>query len=76
MGRVDIPDRSCRGICSQFIAKKPREGSRYSNGQKRCQLCVKFISWEGNWCPCCGYRLRARPRTRRYKEKLEYARVS
>ncbi len=76
MGRVDIPHQSCRGLCIEYKATKPRVGSRYSNGQKRCQLCVKFITWEGSWCPCCGYRLRTRPRIRKYKEMLKLARVS
>ena len=43
---------------------------RYATGQKRCQICELFIKWEGQWCPCCGYRLRAKPRNLRYKIKL------
>ncbi|MGC1132705.1 MAG: hypothetical protein WA941_07775, partial [Nitrososphaeraceae archaeon] len=39
-------------------------------GQKRCQICEIFIDWEGLWCPCCGYRLRAKPRNLRYKSKM------
>ena len=29
-----------------------------------------FIKWEGLWCPCCGYRLRTKPRNLKYKAKL------
>jgi len=29
-----------------------------------------FIKWEGLWCPCCGYRLRTKPRKLEYKIKL------
>jgi len=26
--------------------------------------------WDGLWCPCCGYRLRTKPRNLKYKAKL------
>ncbi|MEW5841150.1 MAG: hypothetical protein AB1753_09120, partial [Thermoproteota archaeon] len=38
--------------------------------QKRCQICEIFIKWDGLWCPCCGYRLRTKPRNLKYKAKL------
>ena len=32
---------------------------------------VRFsLKWEGLWCPCCGYRLRTKPRNLKYKAKL------
>ncbi|MDW3630803.1 MAG: hypothetical protein QOK71_05150, partial [Nitrososphaeraceae archaeon] len=43
---------------------------RYASGQKRCQICEIFIKWDGLWCPCCGYRLRTKPRNLKYKAKL------
>ncbi|HZC20317.1 MAG TPA: hypothetical protein VE223_01595, partial [Nitrososphaeraceae archaeon] len=43
---------------------------RYVSGQKRCQICEIFIKWDGLWCPCCGYRLRTKPRNLKYKAKL------
>ena len=36
-------------------------------GQKRCQVCEIYLEWQGTWCPCCGYRLRIRPRNGKYK---------
>jgi hypothetical protein len=52
-------------------AIKPAEGGgRYSSGQRRCQICEIFIKWDGLWCPCCGYRLRTKPRNLKYKAKL------
>ena len=33
-------------------------------------ICEIFINWEGLWCPCCGYRLRTKPRNLKYKAKL------
>jgi hypothetical protein len=28
------------------------------------------MKWDGLWCPCCGYRLRTKPRNLKYKAKL------
>ncbi len=57
----------CRGICSRYKAVGiPSEG-RYKNGQKRCQVCNIFIVFDGIWCPCCGYKLRSKPRNKKYK---------
>jgi hypothetical protein len=49
---------------------KPVGTGRYSIGQKRCQVCELFIKWDGFWCPCCGYRLRTRPRNLKFKAKM------
>jgi hypothetical protein len=61
----------CNGICVRHKATKPNGAGRYASGQKRCQVCEIFINWDANnFCPCCGYRLRGRPRNLKYKEKL------
>lgn len=66
----------CKGICVKYKAKRPRNG-HYAEGHKRCQICELFMIWNGDkddpnsfWCPCCGYRLRTRPRNRKMKERL------
>ena len=61
---------ACKGICIRHKAQKPVAAGRYSTGQKRCQICELFLRWEGLWCPCCGYRLRTRPRNLKFKAKL------
>jgi len=61
---------SCKGICVRFKATRVRNGLRYANGQKRCQICEIFIIYDGYFCPCCGFRLRTKPRNKIYKEKL------
>src|SRR5713226_2797836 len=61
---------TCKGICTRYKAQKPVGTGRYALGQKRCQSCEIFIKWEGLWCPCCGYRLRTKPRNLKYKAKL------
>ena len=61
---------TCKGICIRHKAQKPVGAGRYSTGQKRCQICELFLRWDGLWCPCCGYRLRTRPRNLKYKAKL------
>ena len=62
---------TCKGICIRHKAQKPSKSGRYAVGQKRCQICEIFIRWDGFWCPCCGYRLRTRPRNLKYKAKLK-----
>jgi len=61
---------TCKGICLRHKAIKPIGVGRYAAGQKRCQMCSIFVNWEGFFCPCCGYRLRTKPRNQRYKLKL------
>ena len=66
---------TCKGICPRYKAQKPVGTGRYASGQRRCHICEIFIKWEGLWCPCCGYRLRTKPRNLKYKAKLR-ARVN
>jgi hypothetical protein len=61
---------TCKGMCGRYKAMKPHDSGRYAIGQKRCQVCEIFIKWDGLWCPCCGYRLRTKPRNLKYKAKL------
>jgi len=61
---------TCKGICLRHKALKPKGSSRYANAQKRCQVCAIFIKWDGFFCPCCGYKLRTRPRNLKYATKL------
>jgi hypothetical protein len=37
---------SCKGICVRY-----RAPNNYANGQKRCQICQQFITWNGFVCP-------------------------
>ena len=64
---------ACNGICVRHKALKPANAAagRYITGQKRCQICALFLNWESIWCPCCGYRLRTKPRNMKYKAKLK-----
>ena len=62
---------TCKAICEKYRWKKldPSSNKRYANGAKRCQICEIFITWDGMWCPCCGYRLRGKPRGKKGKEE-------
>ncbi len=54
----------------------PKNGGRYSLGQKRCNECAVFIFWDGLFCPCCNIRLRSVPRgTKDRKKFLEVRRI-
>lgn len=61
---------SCKGVCDRYKAIKPVGIGRYAAGQKRCQVCEIFINFNGNNCPCCNYKLRAKPRNIKYKAML------
>jgi len=63
----------CKGICLRHKSTGTFRGGRYKNGQKRCQICDLFIVWSGLWCPCCGYKLRSKPRNLKYRRKFAEA---
>jgi len=64
----------CRGLCKDPKYKFPRQGGNsllYLQGAKRCQNCEgKYLKWEGIFCPCCGGRLRLKPRKSKLKETV------
>jgi hypothetical protein len=62
--------QGCKGTCSRHKAMRPSTGNRYLTGQKRCQVCSIFIYWQGLFCPCCGGRLRGKPRNKKFKEMM------
>ena len=65
---------TCKGRCRPYRAPKPANNSgRYASGQKRCQICDLFMLYGGLWCPCCGYRLRTKPRNSNYKRAYRAA---
>jgi hypothetical protein len=63
---------ACKGICGRY---KTTFSNNYANGQKRCQICELFIKWDQLYCPCCGYRLRTRPRNPKLNAKLRERRA-
>lgn len=63
-------DMTCKGICIRHKAQTPLGSGRYIMGQKRCQVCDIFMKWEAIWCPCCGFKLRTRPRNSLFKKRL------
>ncbi len=66
---------SCKGICIRFkaIGESISKG-RYIKGQKRCQRCDIYINWNISvFCPCCGTRLRYKPRNGKLKLKFNDA---
>ena len=49
---------------------------RYAAGQVRCNFCNVYMYWNNDInCPCCGYRLRTKPRTGKFKDKF-YAAIA
>lgn len=77
--------RICSGACKKYQVTKPAGGGRYEADQARCQMCDIWIDYRGvhtkdnlpatkdslGWfCNCCNYKVRRKPRNKKYKEKL------
>ena len=60
----------CKGVCNQYKAKWGTNQYRYASCQIRCNVCEIFVNWNGSHCPCCGMRLRTRPRISKYRQKF------
>ena len=52
----------CKGICFPYKASSSEGKFRYLKGQKRCSECEIFLDCNNLRCPCCGQRLRTKPR--------------
>lgn len=57
----------CKSICLKYKAVKVSHSKRYENGQVRCKTCDVFMNYTGIYCPCCGIRVRTRPRSSKFK---------
>jgi len=69
MSEMKNSQHSCGGICQQYRAPMPPYNqSRYAIGQKRCTKCGIYVEYDGNFCPCCSFRLRTHRRSS--KDKL------
>lgn len=55
---------SCKGMCKRYLNKRNgRKELYYSKWENcRCSVCDEYLKWDGVYCPCCGYKLRRRPR--------------
>lgn len=62
---------TCKGVCIRHKTTEPLHIGQYASGKRRCQICEIFIKWDGFFCPCCGCRLRTKPRNKKYKRKLQ-----
>jgi len=60
----------CKGVCHRYKAKWASSQFRYAAGQKRRNVCELFVNWSGSHCPCCGMRLRTRPKISKYRQKF------
>lgn len=60
----------CKSLCGNYASAITPGLSRYADGQSRCITCDVYVKWEGIFCPCCGGRLRKKPRRSLNKEIL------
>jgi len=61
---------SCRGLCPKYKVKvSSRNATYYAGDVKRCARCMLYIRWADFKCPCCGTKLRTKPkRPNKYNE--------
>jgi formate dehydrogenase maturation protein FdhE len=65
----------CKGLCDIMPKPaKPKTGSRYVNGQKRCKVCDRYWLTIAIHCPCCGARMQNRLKYLRATEKIKVVR--
>ena len=60
---------ACKGKCNSMKAGVGSriDGSIYASGLKRCNVCDCYFKVESIWCPCCGWRLRLKPKGAKWK---------
>ena len=56
----------CKDQCYKYQNQTKRK--YYSDGNGRCKACEMYIKWTGKYCPCCGGRLRKKPKSLKLKE--------
>jgi hypothetical protein len=63
---------TCRRECQKYIAvNNDSTHARYAIGQKRRGTCELFLIWDfDNFCPCCGHRLRLKPKNAQLKRQF------
>lgn len=66
--------RPCHGICRQY-AESGRINGRLYPGRKRCGSCEVYLKWDGKFCPCCSTPMRSKPRSKKFRELQEVARI-
>ncbi|CAN5791246.1 hypothetical protein BH23THE1_BH23THE1_09950 [soil metagenome] len=65
---------ACKGGCVRYKAAPGGGGYtlRYAGGQKRYQICQIYLDWPtNNYCPCCGNKLRIKPREGELKRRCD-----
>lgn len=55
----------CSRKCKNYKGK-----GGYFKGNKKCTICKIFIKFNGYFCPCCGYRLKSKPRGSKGRKRL------
>ena len=77
----------CNGICQKYGKSylspaqrgslAPAEYLRLYKLYRRCGRCeITMLGYAGVWCPCCGNRLRTKPRDNKTRKRLAAARLA
>lgn len=65
--------RCCNSACKQYKVPFHSLNGTYRAGLSKCLYCEVDIKWEGQYCPCCGHRLRKSPKNKKYKQMTRVA---
>lgn len=63
----------CRGICYKYKTNRGANDSYYTpdNPDKKfCSVCECKMLWPDTNCPCCGHRMRTKPRNYKLHNKI------
>ena len=67
---------SCHGLCERHKAQRRKAANSLVStfyghpDHKRCTTCIAYIKWSGDYCPCCGCKLRSKPRYRNCNDPM------
>jgi len=73
-GRISV--MTCNRVCLEYsVSYGGRKGTYNDPLVKRCAECEVYLKYEGRFCPCCGAKLRSRPKnglnSPDYKQKIK-----
>lgn len=69
---------SCKGKCYKYKTNRGANDSYYTEDnpdKKFCSVCECKMLWPDTNCPCCGHRMRTKPRNYKLHTKILAGRI-
>ena len=57
--------------CSNRCLQHKKSRGYDTPDSRYCPKCAAFMSWQGMFCPCCGTRLKTKPRHAKHRRAYE-----